>query len=139
VVAVGVSGAGKSTLARLCVAAGAELLSDETIGLYPDGTACGSPFFSDHDLAARRLRASLVAILVLEKASCEEVAQVEPAEGAAALLAQAYRPGPGETTPAELLSRASALAKRPGVHRLRFQKDLAAGAFVKRWVLEQAG
>src|SRR5215469_1168350 len=73
VVAVGESGAGKSTLARLCIAAGAELLSDETIGLYPDGTAWGSPFFSDHDLSGRRLRASLGAILLLEKASREQV------------------------------------------------------------------
>ncbi len=136
VVAVGESGAGKSTLARLCVAAGADLLSDETIGLYPDGTACGSPFFSDHDLAGGRLRASLRGLLVLEKAAEEQIAPVAAAAGAAALLSQAYRPGPGEISAAELLSRASALALKPGVHRLRFRKEPAVAAFVKRWLLE---
>ncbi len=139
VVAVGESGAGKSTLARLCLSAGAELLSDETIGLYPDGTAWGSPFFSDHDLAGRRLRASLGAILLLEKASHEEVCPVDAEEGAAGLLSQVYRPGPGEISRAELLSRAGALAVKPGVRRLRFRKELAAGAFVKRWLLGSAG
>src|SRR5262249_51368380 len=138
VVAVGESGAGKSTLARLCVAAGAELLSDETVGLYPDGTAWGSPFFSHPDLATPRLRASLGGILVLEKASREELSPVDPAEGAAALLSQAYRPGSAEINRAELLSRAATLAVKPGVRRLRFRKELEAGAFVKRWLLESA-
>ena len=138
-VAVGESGAGKSTLARLCLAAGAELLSDETIGLYPDGTAWGSPFFSDHDLSGRRLRASLGAILLLEKASREQVCPVDRAEGDAALLSQVYRPGPGEISRAELLSRAGALAVKPGVRCLRFRKEQEAGAFVKRWLLETAG
>jgi len=138
-VAVGESGAGKSTLARLCLAAGAELLSDETIGLYPDGTAWGSPFFSDHDLAGRRLRASLGAIFLLEKAEREQVSPVDPAEGAGALLAQVYRPGPGELNRAELLSRAAALAVNPGVRRFRFRRELEAGAFVKGWLLESAG
>ena len=136
VVAVGESGAGKSTLARLCVAAGAELLSDETIGLYPDGTACGSPFFSDHDLADRRGHASLAAIFVLAKAREEEVCPLHPVQGATALLGQAYRPGAGETTRAQLLSRAASLAAKPGVHLFRFRKDPKVGAFVERWLSE---
>lgn len=136
VVAVGESGAGKSTLARLCVASGAELLSDETIGLYPDGMVCGSPFFSDHDLAERRLCGSLAAIVVLEKASFEDVRPVNPVEGAAALLAQVYRPRPEEATRNQLLSRAAALAARPGIHRLAFRKDPAVGAFLQRWLGE---
>jgi len=137
-IAVGQSGAGKSTLARLCIGAGGQLLSDETVGMYPDGTVWGSPFFSDPDLASQLNRASLTSILLLEKGPDEHLAPVGAPEATAALLSQAYRPCAGEATPSELLARASALASRPGVHRLRFRKDPAAGAFVKRWILERA-
>jgi hypothetical protein len=138
VIAVGQSGAGKSTLARLCIGAGGQLLSDETVGLYPDGTVWGSPFFSDPDLACQRIRASLTAILVLEKGPDEQLAPVGAPEATAALLSQAYRPASGEATPSELLARAGALSLKPGVHRLRFRKQPAAGAFVKRWILERS-
>ncbi len=137
-IAVGQSGAGKSTLARLCIGAGGQLLSDETVGLYPDGTVWGSPFFSDPDLASHLNRATLAGILLLEKGPDEHLAPVGAPEATAALLSQAYRPSSGEATPSELLARASALALRPGVHRLRFRKEPAAGAFVKRWILERA-
>jgi len=134
-IAIGESGAGKSTLARLCVAAGGCLLSDETIGLYPDGTARGSPFFSDPDMASELDRSLLAAIVILEKGGGEQIAPVGAAEATAAILSQAYRPPAGQSSQAELLSRATALALKPGIHRLTFRKDAAAGAFVKRWIL----
>ena len=137
-ITVGPSGAGKSTLARLCIGAGGQLLSDETVGLYPDGTVWGSPFFSDPDLACQLDRARLSAILLLEKGPDEHLAPVGAIEAIAGLLSQAYRPAFGEVTPSELLARSSALALQPGVHRLRFRKEPAAGAFVKRWILERA-
>ncbi len=137
-IAVGPSGAGKSTLARLCIGAGGQLLSDETVGLYPDGTVWGSPFFSDPDLACQLDRASLSALLLLEKGSDEHLAPVGALEGITGLLSQAYRPAFGEVTPSELLARGSALALQPGVHRLRFRKEPVAGAFVKRWMLERS-
>jgi len=80
----------------------------------------------------------LVGILLLEKGPDEHLAPVGAPEATAALLSQAYRPSSGAATPSELLARASALALRPGVHRLRFRKEPAAGAFVKRWILERA-
>jgi hypothetical protein len=139
VIAIGESGAGKSTLARLCLAAGGRLLSDETIGLYPDGAARGSPFFSDPDMASQLDRSPLAAILVLEKGGSEQIAPIEARKATAEILSQAYRPPAGEASQAELLARATALALNPGIHRLTFRNDPAAGAFVKRWILESSG
>ncbi len=89
-------------------------------------------------LACQLDRARLSAILLLEKGSDEHLAPVGALEGITGLLSQAYRPAFGEVTPSELLARGSALALHPGVHRLRFRKEPAAGAFVKRWILERA-
>jgi hypothetical protein len=135
-IAIGPSGAGKSTLARFGLGAGGALLSDETIALYPDATACGSPFFSDADLPSGLESASVAGILILEKGTREEIAPVSSAEATAALLSHAYRPCRSEMTQASLLSRARDLASRTRVYRLTFRNDAAAGAFVKRWVLE---
>jgi hypothetical protein len=138
VVATGPSGAGKSTLARLCVQAGGTLLSDETVGLHPDGTVFGSPFFSDPDMIGEAHSAKLVGIFALQKGESEQLTGLQAAEGAALLLAQAYRPPPGEAAAPALLARASALALHPAAHRLTFRKHEAAGPFVKRWVLGES-
>ncbi len=138
VVATGASGAGKSTLARLCVQAGGGLLSDETVGLHPDGTVFGSPFFSDEDLIGEANSAQLSGIFALEKGDSERIATVGASEGTALILGQAYRPPPGEGTRAALLERATALALHSGAHRLTFRKHEAAGLFVKRWVVGEA-
>ena len=138
VVATGPSGAGKSTLARLCVQAGGVLLSDETVALHPDGSVFGSPFFSDPDMVGEVTSARLFGILALEKGDAERLTSLDAAEGAAVILAQAYRPPPGESSAVALLGRASALALHPTVHRLTFRKQEEAGPFVKRWVLGES-
>lgn len=65
VMVAGASGAGKSSIARWAVRAGATLLSDEVVGLFPDGTVMGTPFFSDSDLRGTPTRASLQYVLTL--------------------------------------------------------------------------
>jgi len=132
VVATGPSGSGKSTLARFCVQATGQLLSDETVALYPDGTVHGSPFVSDEDLIGRPQRAKLGVILLLEKGDEERLDSVPPNDAVVALLGQSYRPAPREATSAQLLQRACAFTARPGVQRLTFRKHPDAGAFVQR-------
>lgn len=51
---VGPPGAGKSTLTAALVAAGCDLLGDDTIGVAPDGTLTATPDALDLDAAARQ-------------------------------------------------------------------------------------
>lgn len=67
----GVSGAGKSTLARWAREAGALLLSDEVVGVLPDGSLLGTPFYSDIDLWGANLRVPLVVAMTLTHGSSE--------------------------------------------------------------------
>ena len=135
VLATGPSGAGKSTLARLCRDSGAVLLSDETVAVYPGGDLHGTPFSSEPDLRGSPARAPLAALLVLEKGGAERLSPpLPPAEAVALLLSQAYPPDPRLLPRAELLGRAAALARAPGVRRLTFRKDAAVGPFLRGWL-----
>lgn len=136
VLIVGPSGAGKSTLARMCKASGAALLTDETTGVI-GGELHGTPFKSDDDLPGTNARSPLAAILVLEKGPLERVVRVPEHEAAGVLLAQVYRPPPGEIRPRELLRRAALLAASPGVHRFTFRKHPDAVTALRGW-LERA-
>ena len=135
IVALGPSGAGKSTLARFCVQAGGELLSDETVALYPDGRVFGTPFFSDEDLVGAPRSARAQRIVWLEKGEAECLEQLPRAKAVAMLLSQAYRPAPGEATSEMLLERAARVAKAAEVHRFAFRKHPECGQFLRRSLL----
>jgi hypothetical protein len=135
IVALGPSGAGKSTLARFCLEAGGELLSDETVALYPDGHVYGTPFFSDDDLIGAPRSARATRIVWLQKGDQESIETLSQSQGVAMLLAQAYRPAPSEAAPEALLGRTAQVARTSGLHRLVFRKHPGAGDFVKRCLL----
>jgi hypothetical protein len=135
IVALGPSGAGKSTLARFCLEAGGELLSDETVALYPDGRVYGTPFFSDVDLIGAPRIARATRIVWLQKGDFESIERLSPPQGVAMLLAQAYRPTPGEAEPEGLLERTARLVGTAGLHRMVFRNHPGAGDFVKRCLI----
>lgn len=128
--AAGASGAGKSTLAQCCAGAGLglEVLSDETIGVLPDGTLWATPFRSSarYSVAAPREPRALRALAFLEHAPEERLVALTAADATARLLRQIY-PGPAQG-PGERLRRAAALAKLvpPAAFRLRRHPEVAA-------------
>ncbi|SET34842.1 potassium transporter TrkH [Stigmatella erecta] len=135
VVALGPSGAGKSTFTRLCAReAGAEVLSDEVVGLYPGARVEGSPFCSDLDLPASRARAHLAAVLFLEKGSEERLEAVAAQEAIPAMMAQVFRPLPGEASQGEVLQRLVRITEGVALRRFIFRKDAAAAGFVRNWL-----
>ena len=92
---LGPSGAGKTTASRLCLAAGAEVLSDDLNAVLP-GTGAGPvvvrlPFTGD--LGARDVRDEggwpLRGVLRLRQGPREELAPLSPASALAALVAAA--------------------------------------------------
>ncbi|WP_224364288.1 potassium transporter TrkH [Hyalangium versicolor] len=135
VVAIGPSGAGKSTFARLCSqAAGADVLSDEVVALYPGARVEGSPFCSDLDLPSSLARARLAAVLVLHKGPEERMEEVAPQEAITALMGQVFRPLPGEASPGEVLQRLSHICEQVPLRRFVFRKHEAAADFVRGWL-----
>ncbi|MDY7231931.1 potassium transporter TrkH [Hyalangium rubrum] len=135
VVAIGPSGAGKSTFTRLCTqAAGAQVLSDEVLALYPEGRVEGSPFCSDLDLPSTRARAPLTAVLLLHKGTEERLEEVSPREALTVMLGQVFRPLPGEGSPREVLRRLAHIVEQTTVRRFVFRKDEAAAGFVRDWL-----
>lgn len=135
VIAVGPSGAGKSTFTRLCTqAAGAEVLSDEVVALYPEGRVEGSPFCSELDLPSSLARARLVAVLLLHKGAEERMEEVSAQEAMAALMGQVFRPLPGEASPGSILQRLARITGQVALRRFIFRKDEAAAGFVREWL-----
>ena len=126
--AVGPSGCGKSTLAQHCADAGAEILSDETVGWLPDGTLWATPFRSTARFTRRGpLSPRPLAVLAfLEHGDAERLEPVAAEDAVRRLLPQAYR-APGEST---LLHRVAALVGQRGAQRFRFRNHPGAGAFV---------
>jgi len=126
--AVGPSEAGKSTLSQLCADAGAEVLSDETVGWLPDGTLWATPFRSSARFD-RRGPPSARALSVLAFLEHGEAEALERMEGAAAvrrLLPQTYR-----TRGPPALKAVAALVEQRGAHRFRFRNRPEAAAFVR--------
>jgi hypothetical protein len=134
VLALGRSGAGKSTLSRLCAEQGAQILSDETVALYPDGVVHGTPFRSELDLGARPELFPLLGLLMLEHGSEEQLSPLEPASAVQAVLAQTYRCAWGEVGSAELLRRVTAAQAKVPMMRFRFRKDAQAAAQIRSWM-----
>ncbi len=111
------------------------LLSAIRLALYPDGRVYGTPFFSDDDLIGAPRSARAMRIVWLQKGDQESIETLSQPQGVAMLLAQAYRPAPGEAAPEVLLGRTAQLARSAGLHRLVFRKHPGAGDFVKRCLL----
>lgn len=130
-VILGHSGAGKSTLARAAVAAGGELLSDETVGLHPSGRVYGTPFRSDPDMVPTLAEARLARLCRVAKGPHEALEPLSASEAVRTLLQQAYRPLPGTVSLPELAARAAAWAERRGLYRLTCRKHPEAGTFAR--------
>lgn len=136
--AAGVSGAGKSTLARLAGEAGATLLSDEIVALLPDGTAWGTPFFSDYRAPGAVGGQPLRLALALVKASAEALVPLKPQELARLFLSQAFRTEALPLSNADALARLSRCLERAEACSFHFRKDVEAGAFLCRALSERA-
>lgn len=135
VVAIGPSGAGKSTFTRLCAqVAGAAVLSDEVLALYPEGRVEGSPFCSELDLPSTLAHATLEAVLLLQKGAEERMEDVSPQEALTAMMGQVFRPLPGEASQGEVLRRLASLCERVALRRFVFRKHEAAAGFVRDWL-----
>lgn len=136
VVAIGQSGAGKSTLARLCVAGGAQLLSDEMVQLLPRGPrAWGTPFRSDFRGPGSPGGQRIATLLVLHQATEERMTATALPEVLATLMSQLYvLPGHPGTSESELRRRLLGIVDQVSVHRLSFRKDEAVGPFLKNWL-----
>jgi hypothetical protein len=135
VVAIGPSGAGKSTFTRLCSQfAGADVLSDEVLALYPEERVEGSPFCSDLDLPSSLARARLAAVLLLDKGPEERMDVASPQEAITALMGQVFRPLPGEASPGDILQRLARIIEHVPLRRFVFRKHEAAADFVRGWL-----
>ncbi|HEY8211921.1 MAG TPA: hypothetical protein VIG99_30775 [Myxococcaceae bacterium] len=127
--AVGASGRGKSTLAQYCSDAGAEVLSDETVGWLPDGTLWATPFRSTARFTrSRPLEPRPFSVLAfLEHGEAERLEAMGEAEAVRQVLSQTYRvPG------APVLHRAATLVAQRGAQRFWFRNDPGVAAFVGR-------
>lgn len=138
VLAVGPSGAGKSTLARLLVGAGATLLSDEIVALFPDGRVYGTPFFSDYDRPGDAEARRLSLVVTLRHAGEESLEPIAPAELISRAAAQLYRPEGGELTLAAALPRLTSALRHARSGTLTFRPVPEAATFVHELVDEAA-
>lgn len=98
----GVSGTGKSTLARWGLRAGATLLSDEVVGVLPDGTVLGTPFRSDPDLLGTPTMSRLAVVATVKHAASEGF-EVRPANELVELLCEQTFNRGGELTARQVL------------------------------------
>ncbi|MBL8919891.1 MAG: hypothetical protein JNJ54_13575 [Myxococcaceae bacterium] len=131
-VASGRSGDGKSTLARLCRGAGLELLTDEIVQLFPDGTAAGTPFRSDADNVGRPGRFPVKYLVALEKAPEERLGPLSPLDAGALVTSQCFDGAVFALPRVEANRRLLGFLSKTGLGTLAFRKDPAAGEFVKR-------
>ncbi len=137
VAAIGHSTAGKSTLAALCAGTGADLLTDEIVQLFPDGTCFGTPFRSNVENVGQPGPVKLASLLLLHKAPHEALTPVEPMAALTELLPQLYGAAVPGISNGALKSRVMAVVDAVGVHRLSFRKDPAVGPFLEQWVSQR--
>jgi len=120
----GASGDGKSTVAALCRREGALVLSDDCNAVLPGGhgfDVAGLPFGGDRSpRACPAGRYTLAGILTLEKGSETELRRAGPAATVARLVAAAPFVNGDPAVGDVVLARASEIAARVPVGRLRF-------------------
>lgn len=136
-VASGKSGDGKSTLSRLCRGAGLELLTDEIVQLFPDGTVAGTPFRSDPDNIGRQGRLPAKLFVALEKAPHERLGPLSPLDAGALATSQCFDGAVFALPRAEANRRLLGFLSNVRLGTLAFRKDPAAGDFV-RGLLQEA-
>ena len=127
-VASGVSGAGKSTLARLAAQAGLDVLSDEILALFPDGTVTGTPFRSDLDNRANAVPRRARYFAALAKGSHEALEALSVMDASALALSQRFEVP--ELLVPDARPRLLAFLDAVELRRLTFRKDSEAGKFV---------
>lgn len=130
-VACGKSGDGKSTLARLSVAAGLRLLTDEVVQLFPDGRVGGTPFRSDEDNVGSPGVGRARYFVALEKAQHEELKALTPLAAANLAMAQCFDVDAFAMPRIEVKQRLLAFLASTQLRTLAFRKHPDAGAFVK--------
>jgi hypothetical protein len=135
-VACGKSGDGKSTLARLSHGAGARLLTDEVVQVFPDGRIGGTPFRSDEDNVGSPGVVRAKAFVTLHKADHEALTSVDVLTATSVAMAQCFDIGPTSFTLPRKDVRERLLGFLDAVerHTLHFRKDPAAGAFVRAFL-----
>jgi len=133
-VVTGPPDAGKSTCAGLALAAGASLLSDELVVLFPDGTVQGTPFCSSLRAPSSPERVRCAALLTLDKAGGESVSPAAPAAFAHTLLSQVWSPEGLGLPLAEARAAALSCAGQAFCGTFAFRKHPDAGRFLLEWL-----
>ncbi len=134
VLITGVSGAGRSTLARWGMKAGGTLLSDEVVGVLPDGTVLGTPFRSDPDLLGTPTSAQLSAAVTLRHDGHESFEPLAVHRMVEALCEQTFRRGGSPTARQALICLGRAVERaRTGV--LACRNAAEAGVALRELVL----
>ena len=132
VVAPGESGDGKSTLAELCAThGGAQLLSDEIVQVFPEGTCAGTPFRSSCAIPGAPCPSRIGLLVKLVKGSAERLDPLPPAEAFPWLMRATYEPEPGAVPPGEKARRVMRLLASVPAQRLTFRKDAAVATFLR--------
>ena len=131
VVACGQSGYGKSTLARLCSGYPAlQVLTDEVVQIFPDGTAGGTPFRSDMDNVGRPGLRRAKYFVALRKAAHEALEPLETMTAVTLGVAQAFEPHAYALPRVEARRRLMQFLSAVELGTLAFRKDPAVGPFV---------
>jgi len=131
---VGHSGAGKSTQALMwCAAEGVVAMNDDRVAVrcLPDGPSIyGTPWGGSAEIA-RNHRAPLRGIVVLEKASENELIAVSGEEAAPLLLPRAFLPYWDQGLMAMAADNLHAILRAAPVHRLRCRPEPAVMELVR--------
>jgi len=130
-VASGKSGDGKSTLSRLCREAGLQLMTDEIVQLYGDGTVAGTPFRSDADNVGQPGRLPARLFVALEKAPHEALGPLAPLAAAQLATSQCFDGAVFALPRSEVNRRVLTFLSQVRLGTLAFRKDVAVGAFVR--------
>jgi hypothetical protein len=130
-VACGQSGAGKSTLARLGTAAGARLLTDEIVQVFPDGRVGGTPFRSDGDNVGSPGLVRARYFVTLKHGDHEALEPLEVMEAASVALAQCFDVDAVALGRREVRTRLLAFLDAVERRCLVFRKHADAGRFVR--------
>lgn len=131
-IVTGVSGAGKSTLARHAASAGAEVLSDEIVQVFPDGTIRGTPFRSEPDIGCSSRVAKLEWILTPKKTDIEQVLPWPTSDALRLVAEQTYHEEAVAPPRQEIRHRQMEIVNRARLGQFACRNHLDAGRFLVR-------